>query len=291
MDARPRHPPQRCAPPEGRVSTPEVAARAESLRRVLTAAPEGDASRWEFSVWEDQPDEEPRIRDIDAAERLGFKRPRKIRELIERIWPESHRPVLRPAVGRRRVRGNGFQEYTVTEYWLTEAELLKVCARASTPIAEAILDEMIAVYMAVRRHLAGTVPVRAHERALPGPRTPPASSRAMELARWLASQTGSTPEAVLTAALDAWADASEGLPRAELRHPPRAPRALLVFVSEGTYEALGASILADGITPEPMHVAVIASDVLTGHSYMQRAFCGLGSRVRRGPNWLNPPRR
>lgn len=126
--------------------------RAEPQRQVLsTVTPSGT---WEFSLWEEWPDGEPRLRDLDAAERLQFNRPRDIRPLIERIWPENKRPFLRDTVSRRNVRGGGVQEFKVTEYWLTEAELLKLCARARTTVAEAILDEMIAVYLAVRRHLA-----------------------------------------------------------------------------------------------------------------------------------------
>lgn len=104
---------------------------------------------------------EPTVRDLDAAERLGFKRPRDVRKLIERIWPQDKRPIHRATVARRNVRGGGVQEYTVDEYWLTEAQLLKVIARSKTDIAEAILDEMIAVYMAARRGLlvpAGHLP-------------------------------------------------------------------------------------------------------------------------------------
>lgn len=96
---------------------------------------------------------EPLIRDTDAAARLGFARPRDIRKLIERLWPENARPIQRATVAHRNVRGGGVQEYRVDEYWLTEAELLKLCARAETKVAEAVLDEMIAVYMAVRRGL------------------------------------------------------------------------------------------------------------------------------------------
>ena len=53
------------------------------------------------------------------------------------------------------------QKYTADAYWLTEAELLKLCARSETPIAEAILDEMIAVYQAVRRKLLVPAPAPA----------------------------------------------------------------------------------------------------------------------------------
>lgn len=152
------------APPSPRVET-----RVEALRRVVTART--DTTTWEFSVWEDWPDGEPRIRDTDAAARLSFSRPRDIRPLIERTWPENKRPNCRDTVSRQSTGNGASREYTVTEYWLTEAELLKLCARARTEVAESILDEMIATYIAVRRHLLTTVHVAAHDRKLPAPKT------------------------------------------------------------------------------------------------------------------------
>lgn len=256
-----------------------IAERVEGTRRIL------GSDGWEWVVCPDEfSDAEPRIADEHLAPKLGME-VRRLRELSKRYEKDGHvTPVFCRTV--RQTRGRpGVQRF------YSEADALFLVTRSEREEAIGLTKGMILVVLAIRRHLAETVAVRAHERALPGTRTPPASSRAMELARWLATRTGTTPEAVLTAALDAWADASEGLPRADLYHSPRTPRALMVFVSEGTYEALAASLLADGLAPEPSHVSVIASDVLTGHAYMQRAFCGLGSRSRRGPNWLNPPRR
>lgn len=111
------------------------------------------ADGWDMTVWPDAGDE-PRIRDLDAAERLGFARPRKIREIIARIWPNFAGLYVRPTVGRTSMPNGGVRIDTTNEAWLTEAQLLKVIARSETPIAEAILDEMIAVYMAVRRGFA-----------------------------------------------------------------------------------------------------------------------------------------
>lgn len=113
------------------------------------------ASGWDMTIWPGAGDE-PRIRDLDAAERLGFARTRKIREIIERIWPGFAGLYCRPTVGRQPVgpKGGGVREFVYNEVWLTEAQLLKVIARSETPIAEAILDEMISVYMAVRRGFA-----------------------------------------------------------------------------------------------------------------------------------------
>lgn len=96
---------------------------------------------------------EPMVRDIDAATHLGFARPRDVRKLIERIWPEGQRPHVRATVARTSMPRGGEREVVTNEYWLTERQLLKVIARAETDIAEAILDEMIDVFVAARRGL------------------------------------------------------------------------------------------------------------------------------------------
>lgn len=119
---------------------------AEAEREVLAVG------QWELSLWRDLGDGEPRVRDIDAARVLGFKQARDIRKLIERTWSEGHRPHVRATVARTSMPRGGEREEMINEYWLTEAELLKLCARSRTPVAEAILDEMIAVYQMVRRH-------------------------------------------------------------------------------------------------------------------------------------------
>lgn len=150
------------------MSTITVETRTEQTRRVIVPSAQG----WEFSIWENMPDGEPRIRDIDAATRLGYSRPRDVRKVIKRIWPENKAPYVRATMARSQTPTGGTREVSVKEYWLTEAELLKLIARSETPVAEAILDEMIAVYMAVRRHLVAAVPVKAHERKLPAPKAP-----------------------------------------------------------------------------------------------------------------------
>lgn len=125
-------------------------------REVITAG------AWELSIWHDLDDGEPRIRDIDAAARLGYERPRDVRKLIERIWPENKRPYVRATVARTSMPHGGTRDVKVNEHWLTETELLKLIARSETPIAEMILDDMIATYTAVRRGLltfrAGSTP-------------------------------------------------------------------------------------------------------------------------------------
>lgn len=94
--------------------------------------------------------DEPRVRDLDLAEHLGFERPRNIRKLIGRICGE--RGVC--STVERTVNGR-----PATEYWLTEAQALKVIAKSETAKADAILDEVIAVYMAWRRGQFTQAPV------------------------------------------------------------------------------------------------------------------------------------
>lgn len=38
---------------------------------------------WDLVAFTGKGDEEPRIKDLDLAERLGFERPRKVRDLIK----------------------------------------------------------------------------------------------------------------------------------------------------------------------------------------------------------------
>lgn len=88
---------------------------------------------------------EPRILDLRIAERLGYDRPRVVRELIERnrVELESHSPL---AVRHGKSRGQEF-----TEFWLNEGQTLVVCMLSRTSAAAAIRKEVIGVYMAFRR--------------------------------------------------------------------------------------------------------------------------------------------
>jgi len=109
---------------------------------------------WQLTHWLACEDGEPRMRDIDGAERLGFKEPRMVRKLIRRTFGENLPGIYeRSTVERSQTPTGGAREYEVTEYWLTEAQWLKVIARCRTDVAEAILDDMIRVYMLARRGL------------------------------------------------------------------------------------------------------------------------------------------
>lgn len=92
-------------------------------------------------------DNEPRIRDVDLAERLGYERPRKIRELIKRMVDEGEIVGLlpRPTVGRMRNR-QAEREVEVDEYWLDEDQALLVCMRSNAPRAADVRRVMIKVF-------------------------------------------------------------------------------------------------------------------------------------------------
>jgi len=161
---------------------------------------------WTMSVWSTYGDDEPRIRDVDLATRLGFERPRDVRKLVERIWPENRRPHVRATVARTSMPRGGEREFTVWEYWLTEAEALKLTARSETPIADAILDEMIRVYRLAIRGLLTPV------RTVP----PPAQTPTLDDVRRAA-------EAAVNEQLARLAQALSGHTAPTSGHPPPAP--------------------------------------------------------------------
>ena len=92
---------------------------------------------------------EPRARDLDIAKRLGFDRPRKIRELIERNITELTTYGPCPAVGRL------VQSNPVKEYWLNEEQALLIASVSEAPKAPAVRSMLIKTFVAWRRgHLA-----------------------------------------------------------------------------------------------------------------------------------------
>lgn len=88
---------------------------------------------------------EPRVRDLDLAERLGFDRPRKIRELIERNIAEIEgMGSLAPRRGKS--RGQVF-----TEYWLNEEQALLVAVLSNAPQAKVVRAMLVRTFVAYRR--------------------------------------------------------------------------------------------------------------------------------------------
>lgn len=101
-------------------------------------------------------EDEPRVRDIDLAERLGYERPRTIRDLVERLVREGK---LNDSELRRVVRQTGGRP--AEEIWLTEAQALKVVAKSETAKADALLDEVIRVFILARKGLLPVAPAPA----------------------------------------------------------------------------------------------------------------------------------
>jgi len=107
---------------------------------------------WQVAV-EGVGDEEAKIRDIDLAKKLQYSRPRDIRRVILRLIAEGRLAgVCSRAVTARQSTGRGERAFTVTEYWLTEEQALKVIATSDTPEAKAILDQVIQVFVYVRKN-------------------------------------------------------------------------------------------------------------------------------------------
>ena len=87
---------------------------------------------------------EPRIQDLLVAERLGYDRPRVVRELIERNQPEL------TTYGSLAVRHGKSRGQEFTEYYLNEGQALVICALSRTPKAAEVRKAIIEVFMAWR---------------------------------------------------------------------------------------------------------------------------------------------
>ncbi|MGK3981269.1 hypothetical protein WMF38_57260 [Sorangium sp. So ce118] len=106
-----------------------------------------DVSGWTFGFIEKSGQrEEPLARDLDIAHRLGYARPAKVRDLIKSLMVRGKLNDVAVFPGQGRSSGGR----PAKEFWLTEAQALKVAAKSETDPADALLDEMIQVYMAAR---------------------------------------------------------------------------------------------------------------------------------------------
>lgn len=122
---------------------------------VVTVLPDGSREitigSWALHA-EGDPNAEPRMRDLDLAERLGYERPRDIRKLIKDLCTAGKLSDISIRDEQARV----FGQRPAREYWLTEAQALKVVAKSETAAADALLDEVIAVFIMARRGLLPT---------------------------------------------------------------------------------------------------------------------------------------
>lgn len=92
---------------------------------------------------------EPRVRDIDLAERLGFRKSLNIRDTIARNRKElaAYGPISATVAENADPIGRGRPG---KEYWLNEGQALVICALSRTPKAAAIRKQIIDVFMAYR---------------------------------------------------------------------------------------------------------------------------------------------
>ncbi len=99
-------------------------------------------------------DEEPRVRDVDLAERAGLKQPRDIRKVIERCREELEEfgaLDMRVHCARISKPRGGFEEREVREFWLTEHQALAVLLQLRTPQARRLRGVLVRLFIAVRR--------------------------------------------------------------------------------------------------------------------------------------------
>jgi hypothetical protein len=118
----------------------------------------------------DAVDGEPRILDLTVAKRLGFVRPRAVRQLIERSRIELE------TYGLIATRCGAYRNQQFTEYWLNETQALLVCVLSRTERAAEVRRALIAVFTAWRRG----------QLASGGPRSDltPAQRKAINLRAW-----------------------------------------------------------------------------------------------------------
>lgn len=102
---------------------------------------------------------EPRVHDLLLASKLGYERPRVIREIIERNKEELE------AYGSLAVRHGKSRGQEFVEYFLNEGQSLCVATLSRTDKAPLVRKGLIDVFMAVR-HEGKKVTVRQHERVL-----------------------------------------------------------------------------------------------------------------------------
>lgn len=113
-----------------------------------------------YVVRSDFGDAEPRIHDLELARRLGYARPHFLRELIRSMVVDGK---LKDVAFFRAARRNDGKGRPTDEAWLTERQALKVIAKSETETADQILDEVIDVFIAVRKgaHAPATHPLLA----------------------------------------------------------------------------------------------------------------------------------
>lgn len=106
---------------------------------------------------------EPRILDMRLGERLGFDRPRKIREIIERNIDElgSYGALSR---GTKAITSGRGRQQQVQEYLLNEAQALLICMFSRTARAAEARREIVQVYLDWRKGVSTPRPASKFDR-------------------------------------------------------------------------------------------------------------------------------
>ena len=86
---------------------------------------------------------EPRVHDLELAERLGFERPRKIRDIIQRNHDKLLKFGVCPAVGRTSGELGG---RPATEFYLNQKQAIFICMKSETERAFDVQIEIVHVF-------------------------------------------------------------------------------------------------------------------------------------------------
>jgi len=138
---------------------------------------------------------EPRVRDLDLAERLGFHTPGNLRRLIKRNSDEFVRYGFLASVAKIPDRRGGRPG---TEYWLNEPQALLVCMFARTRNSADVREQLIRVFMAWRRGELGSAAEVAELRE----RQAALEAEMAAIRRWLAAAPGQAPADASVPAVD-----------------------------------------------------------------------------------------
>ncbi|MBX3543756.1 hypothetical protein [Chelatococcus sp.] len=131
---------------EGGASSPMAVERPQMTTNEISIIPE-------ISLTEI--DGEPRARDIDIAQRLGFSRPRAIRQIIDRYEAD----LL--AFGSLATRCGELRGQKFNEFWLNEEQALYIASKSDAPMAPAVLTMLIKVFVAWRRGHLGDLDLQS----------------------------------------------------------------------------------------------------------------------------------
>lgn len=254
-----------------------ISERVEGTRRIL------ESDGWEWVIAPDEfGDDEPRIADTHLAQRLGLEL-KHLRDLSARYENAGH---ITPKVCRT-VRGTPESHKNLggrpgKARFYAEADALFLVTRSEASGAIALTKAMILVVVALRRHLAQTVPVEAHTRKLPGRKALPVPEVTSRLSagetatlRAAAKRAGLSVEDFIDHAITMWiVDLA-----AHQRHPALAAkyreagpiRTAFVALTEGLHEAVErkARAMFGNASPEARDFATYALVEMGAH--MQNA--------------------